>query len=86
MTASWRVSATSSSACIWGGRVVALSLALAVTLAAGPALAATTTAKGPMIAGIPIDFILFGLTLLGVALLHHHTLYVALAGLTAITS
>jgi Na+/H+ antiporter NhaD/arsenite permease-like protein len=35
--------------------------------------------------GIPIDFILFALTLLGVALFHRHTLYVALAGLAAIT-
>ena len=34
--------------------------------------------------GIPIDFILFGLTLLGVALFHRHTLVVALAGLAAI--
>src|SRR5215475_1186627 len=35
--------------------------------------------------GIPIDFILFGLTLAGVALFHRHTLHVALAGLAAIT-
>ena len=34
--------------------------------------------------GIPVDFILFALTLLGVALFHHHTLHVALAGLAAI--
>src|ERR1700752_1111621 len=34
--------------------------------------------------GVPIDFILFGLTLLGVALFHRHTLVVALAGLAAI--
>ncbi|MGZ8308980.1 MAG: citrate transporter, partial [Rhodoplanes sp.] len=34
--------------------------------------------------GIPVDFILFGLTLLGVALFHHHTLSVALAGLAII--
>lgn len=34
--------------------------------------------------GIPVDFILFGLTLLGVALFHHHTLAVALSGLAAI--
>ena len=34
--------------------------------------------------GIPLDFILFGLTLLGVALFHHHTLRVALTGLAAI--
>jgi len=39
----------------------------------------------PTLAGIPIDFILFGITLLGVALFHRHTLYVALAGLLAIT-
>jgi len=35
--------------------------------------------------GIPVDFILFALTLLGVALFHHHTLAVALTGLAAIT-
>ncbi|MEH2508447.1 Na+/H+ antiporter NhaD/arsenite permease-like protein [Bradyrhizobium sp. AZCC 1578] len=34
--------------------------------------------------GIPVDFLLFALTLLGVALFHHHTLPVALTGLTAI--
>jgi len=34
--------------------------------------------------GIPLDFILFALTLLGVALFHHKTLQVALTGLTAI--
>ena len=37
------------------------------------------------IAGIPLDFFLFGFTLLGVALFHHHTLKVALTGLTVIT-
>ena len=37
------------------------------------------------LAGVPVDFILFALTLLGVALFHHKTLYVALAGLAAIT-
>jgi Na+/H+ antiporter NhaD/arsenite permease-like protein len=34
--------------------------------------------------GIPVDFILFALTLLGVALFHQHTLPVALTGLAAI--
>lgn len=34
--------------------------------------------------GIPVDFILFGLTLLGVALFHHNTLTVSLTGLAAI--
>jgi Na+/H+ antiporter NhaD/arsenite permease-like protein len=38
-----------------------------------------------VIAGIPIDFILFALTLVGVAVLHNHTLAVALTGLAAIT-
>jgi Na+/H+ antiporter NhaD/arsenite permease-like protein len=34
--------------------------------------------------GIPVDFMLFALTLLGVALFHHHTLRVALIGLATI--
>jgi hypothetical protein len=34
--------------------------------------------------GIPVDFILFALTLLGVAVFHHQTLQVALAGLAGI--
>src|SRR3954465_7395567 len=34
--------------------------------------------------GVPIDFVLFGLTLAGVALFHHHTLQVALIGLAVI--
>jgi Na+/H+ antiporter NhaD/arsenite permease-like protein len=38
-----------------------------------------------MMFGIPLDFILFGLTLLGVAVLHRHTLEVALIGLATIT-
>jgi Na+/H+ antiporter NhaD/arsenite permease-like protein len=39
----------------------------------------------PQILGIPIDFLFFGATLVGVALFHRHTLYVALAGLLSIT-
>lgn len=38
-----------------------------------------------MIFGIPLDFVLFALTLLGVALFHHHTLKVALVGALVIT-
>ena len=34
--------------------------------------------------GIPIEFVLFALTLLGVALFHHHTLGIALTGTTSI--
>jgi Na+/H+ antiporter NhaD/arsenite permease-like protein len=37
------------------------------------------------LAGIPVDFILFGLTLLGVALFHNKTLHVALVGLATIS-
>jgi Na+/H+ antiporter NhaD/arsenite permease-like protein len=37
------------------------------------------------IAGVPVDFVLFALTLLGVALFHHKTLQVAVTGLTVIT-
>jgi Na+/H+ antiporter NhaD/arsenite permease-like protein len=43
------------------------------------------TAAPLRLLGIPVEFILFGLTLIGVGLLHHHTLAVALAGLAAIT-
>jgi Na+/H+ antiporter NhaD/arsenite permease-like protein len=39
----------------------------------------------PAIGTIPIDFILFALTLVCVALFHHHTLKVALIGLAVIT-
>ena len=43
------------------------------------------SADGPVVFGIPVDFILFGLTLLGVALFHKRTLEVALTGLAVIT-
>ena len=39
----------------------------------------------PTVAGIPVHFILFALTLAGVALFHHHTLRVAVIGLVVIT-
>ena len=61
----------------------------AVVLAANafPALAAEAVAggEGAALFGIPVDFILFGLTLLGVALFHRYTLQVALTGLAVIT-
>ena len=51
------------------------------------ALAAEAAAPQPLyLLGIPVDFILFGATLLGVAVFHHHTLRVALAGLAAIVA
>jgi hypothetical protein len=39
------------------------------------------TPQDPAIFGMPIDFILLGLTLPGVAVFHEHTMCVALAGL-----
>lgn len=53
-------------------------------VASGLALPAFA-AGGPAVAGIPVEFILFALTLLGVALFHGHTLAVALSGLAAIS-
>jgi Na+/H+ antiporter NhaD/arsenite permease-like protein len=49
------------------------------------AAADSAVARPIYVFGIPVDFILFGLTLLGVALFHHQTLAVALTGLAAIT-
>ena len=60
-------------------RWCALSLLLLAPLSAFAAGQAHT------LGGIPVDFILFGLTLLGVALFHHATLYVALTGLFTIS-
>ena len=65
-----------------------LVLVLVLVLLGPPEFAAAaeaTAIKPVFILGIPVDFILFGLTLLGVALFHHHTLYVALTGLAAVT-
>lgn len=42
-------------------------------------------ADAPAVAGIPVEFILFAFTLLGVALFHHHTFYVALTGVSVIS-
>jgi len=53
-------------------------------LGSNTASAASAT-NPPSVAGIPVDFLLFGLTLLGVALFHHRTLQVALTGVVTIT-
>jgi len=46
--------------------------------------AAIAVAVAAAALGVPIEFVLFGLTLAGVALFHHHTLQVALSGLAVI--
>ncbi len=61
-------------------RFAALALALWV-----PAAFAAGATNPPLLFGIPADFILFGLTLAGVALFHRYTLQVALIGLAVIT-
>ncbi len=60
-----------------------LALGVPAMLASGLAMAASV--EGLAVAGIPVDFILFALTLLGVALFHDHTLKVGLVGLTVIS-
>jgi hypothetical protein len=62
------------------GRPLLASIALA---AAGAAHAAPS---GPTVGPVPVDFILFALTLLGVALFHRYTLRVALTGLAVIAA
>src|ERR1700682_2781936 len=50
-----------------------------------PALALASQADPPMVLGIPVDFVLFALTLAGIALFHHYTLPIALVGLAVIS-
>jgi Na+/H+ antiporter NhaD/arsenite permease-like protein len=67
--------------------VQALRAALAAMLAISPGMlqaAESTLSAGPELFGIPIDFVLFALTLIGVAVFHHQVLAVALTGLSTI--
>jgi len=62
------------------------ALVLTVALFAAPcALAAGALPEPPAIGRVPIDFILFALTLAGVAVLQRNTLKVAVTGLVVIT-
>jgi Na+/H+ antiporter NhaD/arsenite permease-like protein len=61
--------------------VVAAALAATLALASGAAQAAEAL---PAIGPVPVDFILFALTLIGVAVLQGRTLQVAVAGLVVI--
>ena len=62
---------------------VVLAIASLGSMTASAAVSALP--EPPAIAGIPIDFILFAVTLIGVAMFHHHTLKVAVIGLAVIT-
>jgi Na+/H+ antiporter NhaD/arsenite permease-like protein len=63
--------------------LVALAVPAAASTATGTAVGAPVVPP-VYVFGIPVDFILFGLTLIGVAIFHHKTLQVALTGLAAI--
>ena len=70
-------------------RARAPSFTAAIVAAAAFVTAGGAQAAAPdvlRVGPVPVDFILFGLTLLGVALFHHHTLRVALIGLAAIVA
>jgi Na+/H+ antiporter NhaD/arsenite permease-like protein len=66
----------------------AIAIAAVLAAFASPAFAASAAGTSPVqlvyVFGIPVDFILFALTLIGVAIFHHRTLEVALTGLAAI--
>ena len=67
-------------------RLVMIWVSLLVSLLAPAAMAADAAMSGsPTLAGIPVDFILFALTLLGVALFHNQTFYVAIFGVATIS-
>jgi len=45
---------------------------------------ANAAVDGPSVGGVPVDFVLFAITLICVGLFHHHTLAVGLTGMTTI--
>jgi Na+/H+ antiporter NhaD/arsenite permease-like protein len=61
-----------------------LAAGLALLAAPALALAAEGSFGGPTVFGIPVEFIFFAGTLVGVALFHHHTMPIALAGAAVI--
>ncbi|MDP2135645.1 MAG: citrate transporter [Sulfuritalea sp.] len=73
---------TTASRATAGPLLVFALLLLASTLAQ----AADAAVSAPALFGIPVDFILFGATLLGVALFHHYVLQVALTGMVTIAT
>jgi Na+/H+ antiporter NhaD/arsenite permease-like protein len=66
-------------------RVLRVLFACCVMAAPAVGFAAGPLPDPPSVGPVPIDFILFALTLAGVALFHHHTLKVAVTGLAVIT-
>jgi len=63
-----------------------IALAFALIVGVASSVMAMSSDKGISIAGIPIEFVFFGLTLIGVAVFHHKVMYVALTGLAVIVT
>jgi len=68
----------------WAARAVIFASAAPSIGAAAEAGPGPSTVPPVFVFGIPVDFILFALTLIGVAVFHHRTLEVALTGLAAV--
>ena len=66
------------------GQVYKLILLFSLLLLFPAFTFASTGGEMPALLGIRIEYVLFALTLLGVALFHKHTMYVALTGLVVI--
>jgi Na+/H+ antiporter NhaD/arsenite permease-like protein len=64
----------------WVVALITLLMSPAAVAAGGQAFA------GPVIGPVPVEFFLFALVLLGVALFHHHTFYVAVTGAVVIAT
>ena len=64
----------------------AAAVAVGVAIGSWLPLSASGAASGsgPDVFGIPFAFVIFATILLGVALFHHHTLAVALVGLSVL--
>lgn len=82
--ASWMKKTSISRKHIAGARGALVVLTLLLTMGSSMAAPADATPQLFHVMGVPVDFLLFAITLLGVALFHHHTLQVALAGLGVI--
>ncbi len=65
-------------------RCARAAMALVMLGSSSLALAAETAFAGPTVVGIPVEFILFAITLSGVALFHHQTMPIAVTGAAVI--
>jgi Na+/H+ antiporter NhaD/arsenite permease-like protein len=72
---------------VYRARALRLATALlsSCLLLAHAACAWSAPVEPPALAGIPVDFILFTVTLVGIALFHHYTLPIAVGGLVVIS-